>query len=59
MISTEMFTRAPTRGDAVNEGARDGELPQGQLIVVPVVQHVQQVRVEGVDVVHLPRTQVR
>lgn len=37
----------------VDEVARAVELPQGQLVVVLVIQHVEQVRVEGVDVLHL------
>ena len=47
---------ARTLGDAVDEAARDRELAQRQLVVVTVVQHVQQVRVERVDVIHLSQS---
>ena len=45
--------RVRTLGNLVNEVPCDGKLTKSQLVVIPVIQHVQQIRVEGVDVIHL------
>ena len=45
--------KQPTLSHLVNEAPRNVQLAQRQLVVVPVVQHVEQVCIEGVDVVHL------
>ena len=42
-----------TLGDLVDEVACSVQLAQGQLVVVTVVQHVEQVAEEGVHVVQL------
>ncbi len=42
-----------TLRDLVDEAARDVQLPERELVVVAVVQHVEQVRIEWVHIVHL------
>ena len=45
--------RESTLCDLVDEATSGVELAQGQLVVVSVIQHIQQVPKEGVHVVHL------
>ena len=51
-LDPHLSLKQPTLGHLIDETPSNIQLPQRQLVVVPVVQHVEQVRVEGVDVVH-------
>lgn len=51
-LITEVLIATPTLANSVDEISCNIQLPERQLIVIPVVEHIEQVCIEGVYVIH-------
>ena len=52
-MAHKCYSCARTSRNLVDEVLRHSQLPQSQLVVILVVQHIHEVRIEWVNVVHL------